>query len=118
MTIYTIYPSLKPKPAITYTPVKGAINYGELWRQSKERDAIIKEELKDLNYVEGQICKPYNKEGEEKYGTNIRVEKICDSYVKYGKDDWPKTGRPFLVTAYSEKTQQRFNCTVNFLVPL
>lgn len=93
---------------------------GKLWLQTRSRDNIIKKLAAACPYAEGEVVTPHSQEERDKWGTEIVVEKICDSYAKYGKGtDWPKdNSEPLIVTAYNKAKAARFFCTVGYLIPL
>lgn len=69
-----------------------------------------------MPYKIGDITKPVSPKEVDIYGDKIIVEKICDSYGKYGKNDkWPEHDNPMIVHAHSVKNDIRFTCTVNYL---
>lgn len=83
----------------------------------KRRDAIVQELFRTCPYNVGDIVKPHSKEEEAKYGSNILVEFICNSYTQLGKNEkWPKSDSPMIVTAFSQDKGERFYCTTGYLV--
>ena len=99
-------------------PPKNDNEMGSLFKEAQRRDKIIKALVKGINYVEGEIVTPYNQEGRDKWGEQLIVEKICDSYALYGKnEDWPKNDTPFLITCYNKDKAARFNCTPGYVIP-
>ncbi len=102
-----------------YTPPAANDEVGALFKQAKTRDARIKALVKNLSYVEGEYVSPLTQAGRDKWGEQVVVEKICDSYAKMGKDEeWPANNTPFLITAWSDKENTRFFCTPGYLVSL
>lgn len=74
--------------------------------------------VKNLQYCEGEWVVPAREEDVGTYGTEILVEKICDTYGKFGKNEkWPESDCPMIITAYSKTKQSRFYCTPGYLKP-
>jgi hypothetical protein len=83
------------------------------------RDRVIKKLVAEIPYVEGEYVTPHSPEEREKYGSMIIVEKICDSYAKFGRTEkWPDDDVPFIVQAWSNSKLTRFNCTPGYLIQL
>lgn len=90
-----------------------------LFQQIKERDNCIKEMVKNLPYVEGELVTPHSEAERELRGKILIVEKICDSYAKYGKNEnWPENNNPMVITVYNMDTKVRFICTPKYVVPI
>lgn len=131
MTIFhKVFPSLRPKPKLLYqfpttshhtsghTPYQHHSNNAckPIFDEAIRRDKVIKDIVNKLVYKVGDTTKPVNKKDVEEYGDVIVVEKICDTYGKYGRDEkWPEHDNPMIVHAYSKKKDIRFTCTTNYL---
>lgn len=87
-----------------------------MFKEAARRDALIKDLVSKLQYKEHEVCLPYTKEHQEEYG-ECRVTKICDSYAKFGKSEWPENDMPMITHAFSIKQNSHFICTPHFLVP-
>jgi hypothetical protein len=109
----TTYPSSPPPVSHLHGET------GSLFKQAKEREARIKEMLSGISYVEGETVTPYIQAERDKWGDRLTVEKICDSYAKFGKnEDWPKSNSPMIITVYNSITRVRFHCTPAYVIPL
>lgn len=104
----------KPPPVGT-SPLPGQ-QPKPIFAEANRRDAIIREMVAKLPYKAGDWTSPVDAKDVEKYGTRILIEAVCDSYAKFGKgEDWPKHDFPMIIHAFSEKNNNRFTCTPNFL---
>lgn len=93
-----------------------AVIVPSLFKEAARRDALIKDLANKLEYKVGDICMPYTKAHQDEYG-ECRIEKICDSYAKFGKSEWPESDMPMITHAFSIKNNSHFICTPHFLVP-
>lgn len=101
-------------PSTTTTPAKDTV-----FEEALRRDRIIRALAREVKYKVNDICKPFNPKLYEDYGEEIRVTGICDTYVKYGRNEsWPKNDVPFIIHAQSLKTGAHFICTPEWLVPI
>lgn len=87
-----------------------------IFQEANRRQNKILELVSKINYKEGDITKPALECNIPSYGSQIKVEKICDSYTKWGRSEWPSSDMPHLVVAYSLDKNIRFSCTANFLI--
>ena len=89
-----------------------------IFDEALRRDKIIKNLVAAMPYCLGEWVVPANDEDIARYGNELLVEKVCDTYGKYGlKEKWPESDNPMLITAYSKRDNIRFFCTTNFLKP-
>lgn len=94
-------------------------NIKPIFDEAIRRDKVIKAIVSKLEYRVGDVVKPTNEVDAEMYGNDILVEKICDTYGKYGKNEkWPEHDNPMLIHAYSKTKDTRFTCTANYLQKL
>ncbi len=85
------------------------------WKKATERDAIIKQLVKEAEFKVGDVCVPKSTAEYNKYG-ELTVQAICDSYSKFGVyEEWPDNDNPLLVSCISSKTQGVVWTTVNYL---
>lgn len=87
-----------------------------IFDEALRREKVIKDIVSKMTFKVGDVVKPVAPREQFVYGNDILVEKVCDSYGKYGKNEkWPEHDNPLLVHAYSRTKDTRFTCTVNFL---
>lgn len=104
------------KPTITAATTSNTLS-SEIFAEALRRDKIIRAMVKDIKYKVGDVCTPHDKKLYDEYGKDIEVTGICDTYVKYGRDEkWPKNDTPMIVHARSIKTGTNFICTPEWLL--
>lgn len=102
----TVLTQSTPKPKVGH----------ELFAEGLRRDRVIKTLVAELPYVKGDTVRPAKASHIDKYGNDLKVVAICDSYVKYGKDEkWPDSDLPMIIHVYSLKMDTTFMCTPNWI---
>lgn len=102
-------------PVVVHKPIHQPISIlSKIASESKRREKIIADIISKMKVKEGETYECFTEQAREELGI-IRVEKICDSYAKYGKADWPEDDHPALITGYSAKTNSRYFLSEGYL---
>lgn len=87
-----------------------------IYEESIRRDKIIKDLAAACTFKPGDRVSFVRASEHEKYGHEVYVTNIVDSYTKYGKHDkWPSNDYPMIVHCEAKDTKEVFFCTVNMM---
>lgn len=85
--------------------------------ESLRREKCFLSAYAKCKWKAGDIVKPHTKEQEDIYGDNLEVIHVESSYTNYIKTNvWPPHDNPLIVLVHSDKTQNTFICTPDFLI--
>jgi len=91
-------------------PTIPAVSNIAVYNETRRRDNIIKELVKECKFTEGEIA--LSAAANEEY----IVHRICKCYAHMGADvEWPASDNPMIVTIIAVKDKTVSFCTTNYL---
>jgi hypothetical protein len=107
-----------PTPAIV-TDINTKEKNKKLFDEALRRDKIIRDLVAECKYTTGERVMFIREADEKKYGRDVWVTKIVESYGQWPKNEaWPDNDNPMIVhLCVKDKNDEALFCTVNMVKP-